>query len=235
MALHRSTLVIAALLGAVLSAPSAADLNKCVDPATKKSYFTNESCPIGSNREKSVSGSAYSAKAYPPPNAGSTDPRIAQLIDQRNQAMKKYEKAQLDYRFAERNYTDQNAINAAFNWLKNAEREAEVAHQNYLNAVDPAQAAVFQQDRNSRDVRVQQAAAQEAARQAAIRDEIRSQQEAADRMRMAQQIEQLRQQQAATEEAARRAEVAANNAAANSGNRGPTNCYQKMMGRIICD
>jgi hypothetical protein len=221
----RNILVIAAIFGTVLSAPSVADLNKCVDPATKKAYFTNEACPIGSNREKTVAGSAYSAKTYSSPSAGNTDPRITQLIDQRNQAIKKYEKAQMDYRFAERNYTDQNAINAALNWQKNAEREAEVAHQNYLNEADPAQAAAFRQERNSRDLRVQQAEAKESARQAAIRDEIRSLQEADDRNRTAQQLEQLRQQNAATAEAARRAEVAANNAAdaaARAANRAPT-------------
>lgn len=236
MTLQRNLSFVVAVIGIILSFPSAADLNKCVDPATKKAYFTDTACPVGSNREKSVSGSTYSAKSDSSPTAGSADPRIAKLIDQRNEALKNYEKAKSDYRFAERNYTDQNAINAAYNWLRNAEKQAEAAHQNYLNAADPAQAAVFQQQRNASAIREQQAVAQEAARQAAIRDENRRQQEAAERNQLAQQVEQLRQQQAATAEAARRAEQAANNAAANAnaGNRGPTNCYQKMMGQIVC-
>lgn len=228
---------IVAIACSLTSVASAADLSKCVDPATKKAYFTNESCPSGSSREKSVSAGAYSSQSYSSPRT-SGNSRLAGLIEQRAQAIREYEKAQLDYRFAKSNYTDQGAINAAYNRLYNAEKVAELAHQNYLNATDPSQAAVFQQQRNASAIREQQAEAREAARQAAIREEIRRQEDAAERERLAQQVEQLRRQQAATAEAAKRAEEAANNAAAaasNAGGAGPRNCYQRMNGHIYCN
>lgn len=233
----RSTIkfFIFAIVGTAISTSSVADLNKCVDPATKKTYFTGESCPAGSIREKSAATGAYSSQTYANSRTPA-NPRLAQLIEQRNQAIRELEKAQLDYRLAKSTYTDQNAINAAHNRVNYAVKAAEAAHQNYLNATDPAEAAVFQQQRNARAIREQQEEAREAARQAAVRDEIRRQEDANERARMAREMDLLRMEQAAAIEAARKAEAAANNAAAAaSATRGPSSCYQRMNGAIYCN
>lgn len=95
-------------------------------------------------------------------------------------------------------------------------------------------------EKNRLNLKAQETAAQEREaerqfliRQAAQRQAQQKQQEAYERQLLIQEVQNLRYQQEETAAAVNRA--AANNSGGGGGKRGPVNCYQKMMGRIICD
>lgn len=141
-----------------------AQLNKCVDPATKKAYFTDSNCPSGSQREKSIGTGANSMQSNSPQEGNS---QVARLLNQRSMAQRDYEKARVDYMFAGSQYTDSNAIEAALNKMKNAEKALVSANQAYLDVANPAQAAKIRQKRESDQLRKDLQDATDAANSAA--------------------------------------------------------------------
>lgn len=195
-------------------------------------------CAPGSKTLSSSGPSQYQGGG----NSVSTgeDRELARLKEQQSAACHRQIRAEVDYRFAERNYTDQNAIRGAASVARDAQRECEIATQSLLNRADPAKAAEYRQARSDRDqkdrenerVRLE-AQRLEQARQANYQAEQQRIEQANQQQRLIQEVQQLRVEQAAAAAAARDAANAAAQAA--PANRGPTNCYQKMSGRIICD
>ena len=63
------------MLGIVFPSFAVADLNKCVDPISKKAFFTDSACPSGANREKSIATNAYSSQRFSTAEEGGGNPR----------------------------------------------------------------------------------------------------------------------------------------------------------------
>ena len=197
-------------------------------------------CPPGSKILSSTGSSQYQGGE----NSLSTgeDRELARLKEQQSAACNRQTRAEVDYRFAERNYTDQNAIRGAASVARDAQQECEVATQSLLNRANPAKAAEYRQARSDRDQKERaddmvrlEAQRVEQARQANYQAEQQRIEQANQQQRLMQEVQQLRIEQANAADEARKAAKAANAAAQAAPARGPTNCYQKMSGTIICN
>lgn len=167
------------------------------------------------------------------------DRELAKLKEQQSAACNRQTRAEVDFRFAERNYTDPNAIRGAASVTRDAQRECEIATQSLLNRANPAKAAEYRQARSDRDQKERaddmvrlEAQRVEQARQANYQAEQQRIEQANQQRRLTQEVQQLRIEQAIAADEARRA---ANAAAQAAPARGPTSCYQKMSGTIICN